>query len=70
MMRSILNRMMRPRDLVLQFHEVRRDGESRFFNGVNGVLTTSQQLRPGDIDRVRKLDARLLVDGQIVKIKR
>lgn len=67
MMRGYLDRMMRPRDLVLQFHRV---SDPANLTGVTGILTTSQPLRPGDLERVRSLDARKLVDGQVVKIPR
>lgn len=68
MMRRYLNRMMRPRDLVLQFHRVA--GEPEGMKGVTGILTTSQQLRPDDMDRIRSLDPLEMVDGQVVKIPR
>ncbi len=67
MMRGYLDRMMRPRDLVLQFHRV---SERANPSGVIGILTTSQALKPGDLELVRSLDVRELVDGQIVKIPR
>lgn len=67
MIRRYLDRMMRPRDLVLQFH---RAGDPADPTDVTGVLTTSQALRPGDLERVRALDARNLIDGQVVKIPR
>lgn len=68
MMRGYLDRMLRPRDLVLQFRRV-SDGPAAEA-GAQGVLATSQALRPGDLDRVRALDTRELVDGQIVNIPR
>lgn len=61
MMRGYLDRMLRPRDLVLQF---RRDA------GASGVLVTPQKLEPSDLERIRALDPRELVDGQVIKISR
>lgn len=68
MIRGYVDRMLRPRDLVLQFH---RTGDADADGGgVTGILLTSQRLRAGDLDRVRQIDPRNLVDGQILKIKR
>jgi hypothetical protein len=66
-MRGFLDRMMQPRDLVLRFNRV---SDPANLTGVTGILTTSQALKAGDLDRVRSLDVRELVDGQIVRIPR
>ena len=63
MMRGYLDRMMRPRDLELRFHRATEPGAPSF-------LMTSEQVRPGDLERIRQIDIRELVDGQLVKIPR
>lgn len=68
MMRGYFDRMLRPRDLVLQFRRV-SDGPAADA-GASGILATPQKLEPGDLERIRALDTRELVDGQIVKIRR
>jgi hypothetical protein len=69
MIGGYLDRMLRPlrRPLVMQVHRV---GEPAALRDVSIIMTTSQRLQPGDRERVRSLDTRKLVDGQIVKIPR
>lgn len=68
MMSGYLDRMLRPfrRPLTLTFHKGNFPGNPE----MTGVLTTPQRIEPGDMDRIRAIDARKLVDGQVVKLPR
>lgn len=70
MIRGCLDRMMRPRDLVVTYHRVHDPDAPGPLRGVTGVFTTEHALRRGDHEILRQIDVSNLADGQVVKIKR
>jgi hypothetical protein len=67
MMRAYLDRMFRPRDITMRFHEIKDPVKG----GPSGILTTSEALSQRDINLIKSsLRNRQFADGEVVKVVR